>query len=100
MKIFWILKIFESQKSFSVSRCWHPVRSKPGPGFLHSHSAVKLQSWMVLFGGEREGQTVNEVWRFHFGEFTNSLQTIQTVRLWGAQDEAGNEVGGRGEGQA
>ena len=62
---------------FSVSRCWHPVRSKPGPGFLHSHSAVKLQSWMVLFGGEREGQTVNEVWRFHFGEFTNSLQTIQ-----------------------
>jgi len=50
-----------------VSRCWHPVRSKPGPGFLHSHSAVKLQGWMVLFGGEREGQTVNEVWRFHFG---------------------------------
>ena len=59
---------------FSVSRCWHPVRSKPGPGFLHSHSAVKLQGWMVLFGGEREGQTVNEVWRFHFGEFTNTLQ--------------------------
>ena len=64
-----------------VSRCWHPVRSKPGPGFLHSHSAVKLKSWMVLFGGEREGQTVNEVWRFHFGEFSNSFEVLQTIIL-------------------
>ena len=23
---------------------------------------------MVVFGGERDGQTVNEVWRFHFGK--------------------------------
>ena len=51
-----------------VSRCWHPVRSKPGPGCLHSHSAVKLLNLMVLFGGEKEGQTVNEIWHFHFGE--------------------------------
>eukprot|EP00090_Calanus_glacialis_P001090 TRINITY_DN10771_c0_g1_i2.p1 TRINITY_DN10771_c0_g1~~TRINITY_DN10771_c0_g1_i2.p1 ORF type:complete len:674 (-),score=159.36 TRINITY_DN10771_c0_g1_i2:91-2112(-) len=49
-----------------VSRCWHPVRSKPGPGCLHSHTAVKLLNQMVLFGGEKEGQTVNEIWRFHF----------------------------------
>jgi hypothetical protein len=24
---------------------------------------------MMLFGGEREGQTLSEVWRFHFGKF-------------------------------
>ena len=51
------------------TRCWHPVRSKPGPGCLHSHAAVALgRGAMVVFGGEREGQTVNEVWRLHFGE--------------------------------
>ena len=22
----------------------------------------------MLFGGEREGQTLNEMWRFHFGK--------------------------------
>ena len=70
--------LFMISEIFSVSRCWHPVRSKPGPGCLHSHSAVKLHNWMVLFGGEREGQTVNEVWRFHFGEFTNS----SIVKFW------------------
>ena len=56
------------------------MRSKPGPGCLHSHSAVKLDNLMVLFGGEREGQTVNEVWRFHFGEFTNNSIVTQLHR--------------------
>ena len=50
-----------------VSRRWRPVKSKPGPGCLHSHCAVKFLSVMILFGGEREGQTLNEMWRFHFG---------------------------------
>ena len=50
-----------------VSRRWRPVKSKPGPGCLHSHCAVKFLSVMLLFGGEREGQTLNEMWRFHFG---------------------------------
>ena len=52
----------------SVSRRWRPVKSKPGPGCLHSHCAVKFLSVMMLFGGEREGQTLNEMWRFHFGK--------------------------------
>jgi hypothetical protein len=47
---------------------WRPVRSKPGPGCLHSHSAVKFLNAMILFGGEREGQTLNELWKFHFGK--------------------------------
>ncbi len=54
-----------------VSRRWRPVKSKPGPGCLHSHCAVKFLSVMMLFGGEREGQTLSEVWRFHFGQFFN-----------------------------
>ena len=53
---------------FLVSRRWRPVKSKPGPGCLHSHCAVKFLSVMMLFGGEREGQTLNEMWRFHFGK--------------------------------
>ena len=28
---------------------------------------------MMLFGGERDGQTLNEMWRFHFGEATSSF---------------------------
>ena len=50
---------------------WRPVRSKPGPGCLHSHTAVKFLNAMLLFGGEREGQTLNELWKFHFGKKYN-----------------------------
>ncbi len=37
-----------------VSRMWQPVCSKPSPGCLHSHSAVKFLNAMILFGGELE----------------------------------------------
>ncbi len=33
---------------------WRPVRSKPGPGCLHSHSAVKFLNAMILYDGELE----------------------------------------------
>ena len=39
-----------------------------GPGPLHSHSAVRLHSFMLLIGGEKQGNLSNEVWRFHFGK--------------------------------
>ena len=69
--ILWIAKTIFIQNycsHVSVSRRWRPVKSKPGPGCLHSHCAVKFLSVMMLFGGEREGQTLNEMWRFHFGK--------------------------------
>ena len=44
------------------------MRSKPGPGCLHSQCAVKFLSVMMLFGGERDGQALNDMWRFHFGK--------------------------------
>ena len=56
---------------FAVSRMWRPVRSKPGPGCLHSHTAVKFINSIILFGGERDGQTLNELWKFHFGKGHN-----------------------------
>ena len=65
----YILKYFPFYHYFTVSRRWRPVKSKPGPGCLHSHCAVKFLSVMMLFGGEREGQTLNEMWRFHFGKY-------------------------------
>jgi hypothetical protein len=55
-------------KYFLVSRKWRSVRSKPGPGCLHSHCAVKFLSVMMLFAGERDGEALNEMWRFHFGK--------------------------------
>ena len=54
--------------NLAVSRKWRSARSKPGPGCLHSHCAVKFLSVMMLFGGERDGQALNEMWRFHFGK--------------------------------
>ena len=27
-----------------------------------------MNNQMIIFGGERDGQTVNEVWKFHFGK--------------------------------
>ena len=64
-----------------VSRRWRPVKSKPGPGCLHSHCAVKFLSVMLLFGGEREGQTLNEMWRFHFGESNNQMDMAALIAL-------------------
>ncbi len=33
---------------------WRPVRSKPGPSCIHSHSEVKFLNVMILLGGELE----------------------------------------------
>ena len=60
----------------TVSRKWRLVRSKPGPGCLHSQCAVKFLSVMMLFGGERDGQALNDMWRFHFGKINRILNDI------------------------
>ena len=52
----------------AVSRCWRPVRSRPGPGCTHSHTAVSMDNMMLVFGGEKESQPCNEIWGFHYGE--------------------------------
>lgn len=44
------------------------VRARPNPGYLHSHVAAKLHSSMVVFGGERQGEVLNDLWRYHFGK--------------------------------
>ena len=77
--------IFQERSDFwrfdFVSRRWRPLKSKPGPGCLHSHCAVKFLSVMLLFGGEREGQTLNEMWRFHFGESNNQMDMAALIAL-------------------
>ena len=79
-------KYASHQYSFAVSKKWRAVRSKPGPGCLHSHCAVKFLSVMMLFGGERDGQALNEIWRFHFGKslvlnFLSLLKTFIYLQL-------------------
>ena len=58
------------------------MKSKPGPGCLNSHTAVKFLSVMMIFGGEREGQTLNEMWRFHFGEEIHTKALITSLTLF------------------
>lgn len=50
-----------------VSRTWQCIKCKISPGPLHSHAACKLPSSMLIFGGERNGQNCNELWKFSFG---------------------------------
>jgi hypothetical protein len=45
---------------------WRPVRSKPGPGCLHSHSVVKFLNVMILFSGELEYR----LWKDNFPMFS------------------------------
>lgn len=50
-----------------MSRTWQCFKSKFNPGPLHSHAACKLPSCMLIFGGERNGQSCNDLWKFNFG---------------------------------
>ncbi|KAG8197421.1 hypothetical protein JTE90_014906 [Oedothorax gibbosus] len=45
---------------------WFRIKTQRGPGELHGHVAVKGVGFMYLFGGERSGIAINELWRFHF----------------------------------
>ena len=53
----------------AVSKRWSVIRCKLGPGPLHSHVAVKMDTYMLIIGGEKHGVLSDEVWRFHFGQF-------------------------------
>jgi hypothetical protein len=77
--VFWRVNLKCWTNNISVSRRWRPVKSKPGPGCLHSHCAVKFLSVMMLFGGEREGQTLSEVWRFHFGRLLSLERSLNVI---------------------
>lgn len=52
---------------------WFRLRSKTGPGEIHSHSAAKVMSAMLVFGGQRDGVFINELWRYHFGNFISCI---------------------------
>ncbi|XP_035216879.1 LOW QUALITY PROTEIN: uncharacterized protein LOC118190290 [Stegodyphus dumicola] len=53
-----------------ISHQWSRVKTQRGPGELHGHAAVKGLAYMYIFGGERCGIAINELWRFHFGTET------------------------------
>lgn len=50
------------------SKQWSRVRggNRSGPGELHSHTAIAVMGFMYLFGGERGGILLSDLWRFHF----------------------------------
>lgn len=51
-----------------MSSQWLQLKCKFSPGPRHSHAACRLPGYMLLFGGECNGQPSNDIWRFHFGE--------------------------------
>lgn len=50
-------------------KTWSNIKTKLNPGPLHSHSCCKLPSFMIIFGGERNGEVCNDLWKFNFGKF-------------------------------
>lgn len=62
-----------------MSRQWTRIKAKAtkGPGGLHSHTAIAALDSMFVFGGEREGQLLHELWRFDFGK----QQLVNLVRM-------------------
>jgi len=48
-------------------KTWSNIKTKLNPGPLHSHSCCKLPSTMIIFGGERNGEVCNDLWKFNFG---------------------------------
>jgi len=45
---------------------WEVVRTKQGPGNLHSHCAGKYGNKMIIIGGRSEGHLSEIIWLFHF----------------------------------
>lgn len=63
------MNAYRGSHRVAVTKKWFAVKCKYSPGTLHSHAACKLPCSMLLFGGEKNGEIVNELWRFHFGEY-------------------------------
>lgn len=63
-------------------KTWSNIKTKLNPGPLHSHSCCKLPSTMIIFGGERNGEVCNDLWKFNFGmSYTFRLWDILCLRL-------------------
>jgi len=50
-----------------VKKKWSVLKAKINPGLLHGHSASKVMSSMIIFGGKKGGQICNDLWKFYFG---------------------------------
>lgn len=63
-------------------KTWSNIKTKLNPGPLHSHSCCKLPSTMIIFGGERNGEVCNDLWKFNFGmSYTFRLSDIVCLLL-------------------
>lgn len=56
-----------------VSRVWTQVRTpaKTSPSARSGHAGLRAGAHFYIFGGEAHGHPTNELWRFHFGLYTN-----------------------------
>lgn len=58
---------------------WVGIKTKVSPGPLHSHAACRLPSCMLVFGGERDGHSTNDLWKFSFSKLTVDLDVALTI---------------------
>ncbi|KAF7994345.1 hypothetical protein HCN44_003817 [Aphidius gifuensis] len=68
---------------WDINTCtWFSIKlkNKQTPGPLHGHAACRLPSCMLIFGGESNGTSTNELWRFHFTSETWDKLTISGTK--------------------
>ncbi len=52
-----------------ATRLWHRIKSNKGPGELYGHTAITAFNSMFIFGGEKCGNLLRDLWRYHFGKY-------------------------------
>lgn len=50
----------------TVEHQWFRVKCNKGPGRLYGHSAITAFDAMIIFGGERNGKLLQDLWLYHF----------------------------------
>lgn len=65
---------------------WSKIKCGKGPGELAGHSAVRVHDNMYMFGGERVGHFLNELWQFNFGnnDFVTSNKHHNLNKFFGS----------------
>jgi hypothetical protein len=65
--------------NFIATRLWHRIKSNKGPGELYGHTAINAFKSMFIFGGERSGNLLRDLWRYHFGKYEFFILMLKNV---------------------
>lgn len=62
----------------TVSRAWRQVRTPARlcPSARSGHAGLRAGAHFYIFGGEAQGHSYNDLWRFHFGTYFLDLLLV------------------------